>query len=115
MQNLWFFVSISAAVIAVVAALIAVERTATCFKLSSDLSATIAGWKSCGRKLDEVVEAVSELNARYENLRSRVGMREVRAARDEKNNVDNLSGAAWKDATRRKLWPTLVPAAKPKE
>lgn len=114
MQNLLLYVSISAVALTVAAALVAVRCTALCFKRYSEASAIIDGWRSCAKRLDLADDSIAELNARYENLRSRVGMREVRAARTE-NQTDRLTGEAWKAAKRRELWPTLVPASKPKE
>ena len=101
---------------AVAAAVLAILAAVKCSRMCSALSATMRASQKSVVALDDIRESIATLNDRYENLRSRVGMREVRAHRGAGvNGSDGLTGTAWKEAKRRELWPSLVPASKKSE
>lgn len=112
-----FAMLVAVACTAAVVCVLAARRAARCSSKISTHSATIDGWKSCEKKLATVNERVTELadnvthlNDRYETLRTRVGMREVRAARkDDPPPVEQLTGQAWKEEMRKKLGIAISP------
>lgn len=107
-QSLWLLVSLAVvACTAVAVSVVAARISVVCSRRCWSASATIDGWKRCEQKLGQVTERQTELadqvvhlNDRYETLRTRVGMREVRAARDAPKDEANGN---WKDDARKKL------------
>lgn len=99
-----------ATMLAVAACLHARGSVARCSRLTSALSRTMKDAETSAASLAEIRDSVQLLNDRYENLRTRVGMRETRAAREEKRSA-TLQGAEWKLEMRKQLGLANVPKA----
>lgn len=98
---LWALVAcVSVTVVATIVATLAAARYS---KLTSELSRITKGYRASSVALEELRDRVDALMDRYETLRARVGMRETREKRNSEPKVEELTGAAWKEAKRAEL------------
>lgn len=108
MQN-WLLLTVGAVLMQVAVALYvaakareALRANASCTTLCLQLSDALANAKKSSARFAELADEVNALQETLHKLRSREGMRDLRARRAAQEQED-IKGAAWKDKMRAQL------------